>query len=330
MHAFSKHLLPPIMCQMLGAQRRVWSINRWQGFRVYIIPLGPGVAQGTWVYQRLGFWLRDCPTPDSLPFGPLLQEMAPQLLVRTSVVLLSLFPVTFLVSVPADSPWCISSLGLQLPLTWSPCCQLSSPLTSSPAAAFWEDLSQMQIWSHHSPPLKLPIGLSVLSGETKPKPLVRLGKLFVICTLAISPASSLAISPSPIAQAPDKLFSVSHTMPSHLWPRSLYISFLLPAALFSPARLPRSLSLPTPAHPLHFSWDIAFFLVDPHSWPPSVVQDPSCAFCFRGSCPYHTALESSVSHPFPFHSLDIVPGGQGIVQLVYYCRPRAWRLIDAP
>lgn len=80
-------------------------------FRVYIIPLGPGVAQGTWVNQHLGLWLRDCLTPDSLLFCPLLQEMASQLLVGTSVVLLSHFPMPFLVSVPTNAPWSISSPG---------------------------------------------------------------------------------------------------------------------------------------------------------------------------------------------------------------------------
>lgn len=73
-------------------------------FRVYVVPLGPGVAQGTRGHRHLGLWLRDCPTPDSLPFGPLLQGMASQLSAGTSVVLLSHFPMPFLVSVPTDAP----------------------------------------------------------------------------------------------------------------------------------------------------------------------------------------------------------------------------------
>lgn len=98
--------------------------------RICIIPLGPGVAQGTWVHQQLVLQFKDYLTPDSFLLGPLFQGMAPQVSIRASVVLLSHFPMPLLVSLPTDTIRCISCLGSAV--AFHPISLLPAPLVTHP------------------------------------------------------------------------------------------------------------------------------------------------------------------------------------------------------
>lgn len=99
-------------------------------FRICIIPLGPGVAQGTRVHQQLVLQFKDYLTPDSFLLGPLFQGMAPQVSIRASVVLLSHYPMPLLVSLPTDTIRCISCLGSAV--AFHPISLLPAPLVTHP------------------------------------------------------------------------------------------------------------------------------------------------------------------------------------------------------
>lgn len=188
--------------------------------------------------------LRDYLTPDSLLLGPLLKEW-----LGSSQ---SEHPLSLSVTFPCP---CLS-LSPRIPLGHLlPGPAVAFDLVSllpAPSSAHLLSLLQPDISFSNtdlSPSLlyfKTPHWL-LSALRTDEAQTLGLLKLFVICSLVISPAASL---PSP--QLPSSKLQLNR--PQFLVSAQLSCACVHPAALFSP-----SLCLLTPAHPISFSIDIAFF-----------------------------------------------------------------------